>query len=268
MTHFPMMTAGDRRPVRGSGKGLTLLLAVLTALALLCGCACAEEPSSWICPACGQVGNTGNFCPECGSPRPASETSEASDGSGDSDEIIDGLTQIPGETDRVMADILRIDGSGYVRDKKDPYRFEPGSAADHRDDTCWQVSAKNLKKNQPWLAMIMDGQTVDEIWIKNGNRAVSSKGKSQYSLYARMKEIRVVIAMNESDSDELVFTLSDESGDSWEKLDIGRHENVYDVIVYIQSVYPGSSKKNNVCLSEFMLVQRAPSSVASPPWWE
>jgi len=31
------------------------------------------EPGTWICPACRQRGNTGKFCPECGTPRPVTE---------------------------------------------------------------------------------------------------------------------------------------------------------------------------------------------------
>ena len=33
----------------------------------------APAPDPWTCPKCGAAGNTGRFCPECGSPRPQKE---------------------------------------------------------------------------------------------------------------------------------------------------------------------------------------------------
>ena len=212
----------------------------------------ADLPDDWTCPMCGQTGNTGNFCPTCGTARPGSGANEH-------------LKQIPGETDRVEVSVLRIDGSSCIRDKKDPYLYESWNAIDRDDATCWQFSAKNLKKNPPWLAMIVEGQTIDEIWIKNGFRAANKKGKPQYPLYARLKEIRVVFSNTENgDMEEMTFTLSDENDGGWEKLDTGRHENVYDVMVYVLSVYKGSSKKNNACLDEIMLVQKGSPADARP----
>ena len=226
-------------------------LALILALLLCCARAGAES-DYWICSECGRGGNNGNFCTNCGAARPVSDVNE-------------NLTQIPGETDRVMVDILRIDGSGFIRGKKDQWLYAPEKAIDEKEDTCWQVSAKQGGKKAPWLAMIVDSQTVDEIWIKNGFRAVNSKGKDQYPLYARLKQIRVEIYYGETGCDVKTFILSDENGDGWEKLDTGRHEGVYDVWVYIESVYPGKSQKARACLSEIMLVQKASPDDAKPP---
>ena len=38
-----------------------------------CGTARPAEPETWTCPKCGQTGNTGKFCGECGTPRPAAD---------------------------------------------------------------------------------------------------------------------------------------------------------------------------------------------------
>jgi membrane protease subunit (stomatin/prohibitin family) len=38
-----------------------------------CGKPRPAAPASWTCPSCGQEGNTGNFCTNCGKPRPAAE---------------------------------------------------------------------------------------------------------------------------------------------------------------------------------------------------
>lgn len=240
-----------RKPASRKHRRLcAFLMALLLALPL---CAAAEY-EAWICPACGQERNTGNFCPNCGGPRPVPDT-----------EVNPELEQIPGETDRVKVDFDRIDSSGYITAKKDRYLYAHWNATDDDLTTCWQFSAKNAKKNPPWLAMIIeDAQTIDEIWIRNGFQSTDSRGRDQYPLYARLKEIRVVLYYNEDESDELTFVLSDENNGEWEKLDLGRHEKVYDVWIYIQSVYKGSSKPNNACLTELMLVQRAPAESARP----
>lgn len=241
------------RTTKGGAAGTARKLFALAAALLLFSVCAAAETAEWTCPMCGQSGNSGNFCTMCGTARPDSD-------------VNDGLTQIPGETDRVSVDILRIDGSSYIRDKKDKYLYAVWNATDDDETTCWQFSAKNLKKNPPWLAMVVEGQTIDEVWFKNGFRSVNSKGKDQYPLYARLKEVRVIFCHDEGDPEEVTFTLSDGREDGWEKIDTGRHENVYDVMIYVDSVYKGSSKKNNACLAEVMLVQRAPSADAKPPW--
>ena len=40
-----------------------------------CGSAKPADPEEWTCPKCGQTGNKGKFCPGCGSPRPADSAS-------------------------------------------------------------------------------------------------------------------------------------------------------------------------------------------------
>ena len=222
-------------------------------LALLLFPLCAgTEDLYWICPNCLRGGNTGSTCSACGAARPESGLEE-------------GLTQIPGETDRVMVNILRIEGSDYIKAKNDPYRYAPWKAADEDAATCWQFSAKNIQK-KAWLTLIVEGQTIDEIWIRNGFQGFAQDGKDQYPLYARPKEIRVIF--NDTDreaSEEMTLVLTDEHAAEWEKLSTGRHENVYDVRIEVLSVYQGSAGSANACLSEIMLVRHAPASVAAPP---
>ena len=239
------------------------LCAFLLALALVFPLCTGAEPVIWVCPACGQTGNDGNFCPECGAARPAEDT-------GDTEiEINDNLTQIPGETDRVMVGILRIDGSGWVKDRKDKYLYAPDKAIDEKSETCWQFSVKKGSGDKAWLAIIVDEETVDEIWIRNGFRAKDKKGRDQYPLYARPKEIRVELYSSDEGSEPAVLqlTLPDENSDDWVKLETGRQKNVYDVWIYVESVYQGTSKPNTACLSEVMLVQQAPAESAREPWY-
>ena len=223
-------------------KMLPLMAAILLAFPV---CASAEA-EYWICPGCGRSGNTGNFCGDCGTARPEPEEG-----------FNDALTQIPGETDRVSVDILRVDGSGYITAKSDRYLYAPWNATDEKKETCWQFSVKNIKSKPPWLWLVIEGQTVDGIWIRNGFQAADSKGKSQYTAYSRAKDIRVEFYYREdgAESETKEFTLSDENSEGWEKIDTGRRRNVDAVVVYICSVYKGKSKPNNACLSEIMLVQ-------------
>lgn len=234
-----------------------VLLSVLSALMLcfvvvsypLCAGAEAEY---WICWECGQGSNTGEVCSNCGLPR---------------SNVNENLTRIPGETDHVQVNIHRIDGSSFIVAKKNKYLYAPENAIDEDSSTCWRFSSKKGLKNKAWLAMIIEGETIDEIWILNGNQAYSSKGKYQYPLYSRLKKIRVNFDYyDDRERETLEFTLSDKKDGDWKKLDVGRHENVDEVVVYIDSIYKGKSYATTVCLSEFMLVQNAPADTAVPRW--
>lgn len=231
------------------------LCSLLLALLLMTSLCAAEDVVYWICPECGQGANTGNYCTNCAAPSPAPSN------------INENLTQIHGETDHVMVDVLRIDGSSYIKAKKNKYLHAPEKACDEDETTCWQFTAKKNAKEKGWLSMIVEGETVDEIWIRNGIRTADSKGKDQFTLYARPKDIQVLFDYPGSDRlDTMDFTLTEDKTDGWEKLDVGRHENVYSVWIVILSVYKGSRKANTACLSDVMLVQRAPAEIANPPW--
>ena len=155
-----------------------------------------------------------------------------------------------------------IDGSDFVAGKKDKYLYEPAKVLDLDASTCWMFSTKNADRDKVWLGMIIEESTIDEIWIRNGFQADNSKGKDQYPLYARVKDIVVVFSYDEKESDQVKFTLSDDSSRDWQKLDTGRLEGVGDVLIYFQSFYKGKSKPNTACLSEVLLVQKAPAESA------
>lgn len=229
------------------------IIGVFLALLLAFPLFAEAEFAAWICPDCGQTGNTGNYCPNCAAARPAQEEEEIEENPN--------LTAIPGETDRVAVDVVRIDGSGFVPGKADKYFYAPENVLDGDDATCWKFPAKNASEDKVWLSLIVDGETVDELWIKNGYQAVSKKGNDQYPLYARAKEIEVVFIYEEAESDRMHFTLLDERN-GWQKLSLGRREQVYEILIYIQSLYQGSHRADTACLSEVMPVQRAPSESA------
>ena len=237
------MKRKDRLTMKRGILGLFLTLLLLFPLTA------AAEEEYWICPVCLRGGNRQNFCTNCGAARPVSDGN-------------DNLTRIPGETDRISVDVQRIDGSYFVAGKKDKYLYEPAKVLDLDASTCWMFSTKNADRDKVWLGMIIEESTIDEIWIRNGFQTENSKGKDQYPLYARAKDIVVVFSYDEKESDQVKFTLSDDSSRDWQKLDTGRLEGVGDVLIYFQSFYEGKSKPNTACLSEVLLVQKAPAESA------
>ena len=52
-------------------KAAIRLFAVMLAVTIVLGTACAFADGGWDCTACGQSGTTGNFCSNCGAKRPA-----------------------------------------------------------------------------------------------------------------------------------------------------------------------------------------------------
>ena len=99
-------------------KAAIRLFAVMLAVTIVLGTACAFADGGWDCAACGQSGNTGNFCSNCGAARPAadwtcpncgqkgntgkfcSNCGAAKPASG-GQAVSEWLEQIPGETGRV-----------------------------------------------------------------------------------------------------------------------------------------------------------------------
>jgi len=227
-------------------------------------CATPRPSREWTCPACGQEGNTGNFCSNCGTPKPDG-SAEASGQAAPADPA---LEQIPGETDKVMVVADLTEASSFIANKKDPEKWIPENAADGDETTCWQFSAKKGLKGKSWIAIAFNAaQTVDELWFKNGFWAYNDKGKDQYPINARLKGIRVEFLYGDGSAeyrDAKEYTLADDRSD-WQRIDIGRHEEVTRIRIAVLSSYKGSSFPNDVCLSEVMAVRNAPASSAMPP---
>ena len=229
-------------------------------------CGTGKPSGSWECSNCGETGNTGNFCSNCGAAKPAG-ASDPEEPAGSGAEVNPQLEQIPGETDRVMVCLQGVSASSYIENKEEPTRWVPENAADGNESTCWQFSAKKGLKGKSWISLeIGPEQTVDEIWFKNGFWAYNTKGKDQYTINSRPKAVRVsFLYSGETDyRDEKELTLKDEFFKGWQQFSLGRHEHVTAVKVAVVSIYKGSKYKNDVCLSEAMLVQNAPAGNAKP----
>ncbi len=256
-----------------------ILIAVL-------GLCCAQaEGSDWTCASCGQTGNTGNFCFNCGAARPAESWTCASCGKTDNTgnycsncgaaRSVQGtvnpcLEQIPGEANRVKVLIADVSASSYLQKASDPLIWQPANAADGDESTCWQFSSKAKGTlGNTWLALdIGSAQTVDALWFKNGFWAYSTSGSDQYVINARPKGIRAEFLYNGSASyaDPVELTLQDDKARTgWQRFDVGHHENVIGVRLWVLSSYKGSKYENDVCLSEVMLVQNAPAATALQP---
>ena len=227
-------------------------------------CGTARPNAAWTCPSCGLTGNAGNFCSNCGAPRP--------DANSNSDEtqtpaytVNENLEQIPGETQRVKVIVAHVDASSFIANKADANRWRPENAVDGNETTCWQFSAKKGLKNKSWIDLTFNSpQTVDEIWFKNGFWAVNDKGKDQYVLNARPKEMYVTLYTASGGSETMNLTLKDESRNGWQRFSLGHHENVRSMRVAVYSIYKGSAFPNDVCLSEVLPVQIAPAEIARP----
>ena len=141
------------------------------------------------------------------------------------------------------------------------------NAADGDESTCWQFSSKKSKLGKTTLELfIASGETVDEIWFKNGFWAYNDKGKDQYPLNARPKEIRVAFQYSgdKDYSNPIELQLAD-NRQIWQAFSVGHQERVTAVQITVLSAYKGTSFPNDVCLSEVMLVQHAPAATAKEP---
>ena len=229
-------------------------------------CGAARLDAAWTCSSCGQEGNTGNYCSNCGAAH-SEEAASADSVSRPAAAADPALEQIPGETERVKVIPDGTDASSYIVNKKIPDRWVPANAADGDESTCWQFSAKKGLKGKSWISLgFAAPQTVDEVWFKNGFWAVNDKGKDQYPINARLKGIRIEFcyAGRTDFADGQEFTLKDESRSGWQVCPVGRHENVSRIRVAVLSVYKGSAYPNDVCLSEVMAVRAAPAESAMP----
>lgn len=235
-------------------------------LAALCLCWAVGmgEGETWVCPDCGQSENTGNFCPVCGTAKPSNQDTLVSART----DISPYLEQIPGETDRVKVLLSGVNASSYIVNKADPDKWLPANAVDGNETTCWQFSAKKGLKGKSWLEVFpSNAETVDEIWFKNGFWAYNDKGGDQYPINARLKKIRLEFMYQGGNAyqDAMEVTLLDQSRNGWQVFQVGKHEKVIAVRIAVISVYSGSHYKNDVCLSEIMLVRQASSQIALPP---
>ena len=223
-------------------------------------CGTARMSAEWTCAECGQAGNTGNFCSNCGAGKP--------DGNAAVQVVNERLEQIPGETERVKICLQGVEASSYIANKQDPSRWVPANATDGRESTCWQFSAKKGLKGKSWIQLnIGEAQTVNEIWFKNGFWAVNDKGIGQYEINARLKGIRLEFLYSGETKfrDAAEYTLKDEAFGDWQRISLSAHENVVAVRIGVMTTYKGSHYKNDVCLSEVMLVKYAPAVTAKAP---
>ena len=237
-------------------KRVAIILVMILFLPL-CGLAAGSD---WTCPNCGQAGNTGNFCSNCATARPDTGSDAA-----DTVQVNEHLEQIPGETDRVKIIANSVDASSYIVNKKNPGLWVPENAIDGNETTCWQFSAKKGLKGKSWIELVYNSpQSLDEIWFKNGFWAVNDKGRDQYAINARLKEISISFLYEGGAGyqDAVSATLKDESRNGWQRISVGRRDRVTQVRIAVISTYKGSEFPKDVCLSEVMAVLNAPAESA------
>ena len=188
-------------------------------------CGAARPIEEWTCQNCGKTGNTGNFCSNCGNAKPSGGQT-----------VNEWLEQISGETNRVKVCLAGVDASGYIVNKKNPDKWLPEHAVDGDESTCWQVSGKKGLKGTVWLQLNTGAeQTVEELWVKNGFWAYNDKGRDQYHINARPKDIRVefLYAGEMNYRDSVSLKLKDEVFTDWQRFDTGRREHVTSVRIWV-----------------------------------
>ena len=268
-------------------KSVIRVLAAVLVFMLVFGTGCSlADGGEWTCPDCGKTGNTDNFCSHCGAKRPESGWTCPDCGkTGNTDQfctycgakkpsqskqkVDQQLEQIPGETDRVKVCLETVDASSYIENANEPTRWLPENAADGDQSTCWQVKFKDNQQGKVWIRLNTgEAQTVEEIWFKNGFWGHNDKGKDQYYINARPRKIRVsFLYSGESEfRDEIPLELKDEVFTDWQRYSLGRHDHVRAVRVTVWAKYKGSEKscRDDLCLSEVMLVKNAPAAGAKP----
>ncbi len=232
-----------------------------------CGnCGTTRPSADWICPDCGQNGNTGNFCSNCGKARPDANAAPT-EAPAPAVTVNNALEQIPGETERVKVITNRVNASSFIANKKNPNLWIPENAIDGNETTCWQFSAKKGLKGKSWIDLAFDTpQSLDEVWFKNGFWAVNDKGKDQYVINARLKEVSISFCYEGGSGfqDAVNATLKDESRNGWQRISVGHHDQVTQVRIAVISTYKGSAFPIDVCLSEVMAVLNAPEASARP----
>lgn len=136
--------------------------------------------------------------------------------------------------------------------------YGAAQAVDGDEETCWQFSTKKIALGEAALDIgIQPGSIVDELWIKNGFWYINN-GLDQYTRNGRPKAIGISFLYDgEADfQDEIVLTLKDDKArKDWQKVTLGRHENVSAVRIRVISIYQGTKFKTDVAISEVMLVE-------------
>ena len=216
------------------------------------------DTAYWSCPNCGQQQNYGNYCSNCGAARPYQGNA-----------VDYSLEQIPGESNRVKVRLQSVSANSYIVNRAIPDRWLPERAADGDESTCWQFSSKNNALGNVHLDLnIGASETIDSLWIKSGFWSYSQKGEDLYTANCRPQRIRVEFLYDYSANgyeDAVIIELTDDvSRNGWQKFDFGRHSRVTSVRLWVLSAYVGSTFKNDVCISEVMLVQNNAAANALP----
>lgn len=137
--------------------------------------------------------------------------------------------------------------------------YSAASVIDGDETTCWQFSTQKISLGDAMLEITLTpGSTVDELWIKNGFWRIT-KGLDQYTRNGRPKKIAISFRYDNGAEyrDEMEVTLRDDKErNDWQRISLGRHENVSSVRIRVISIYKGTKFKTDVAISEVMLVER------------
>ena len=162
---------------------------------------------------------------------------------------------------QVQVIVSGIDATSYIQGK-DPNAYVPARMMDGREETCWQFSTKVSELKETFIYLSFEkGARVDQIWIKNGFWKVTD-GLDQYTRNSRVKKTEIAFKYQGKSgyTDKQTVTLKDdEERRDWQKINLGRHDDVVGIRLRINSIYKGTKYKTDVCISEMMVVAEMPA---------
>jgi len=196
--------------------------------------------------------------PEQEEPEPEEEPAEAPvepEAGEEEEQRGSGTSVIPGEAEKRSVNVKSANASSYITGKKEAY--PPENMTDGREETAWQFSTKTTKLKKAYAFFEFDQPaTVDELWIKNGFWRIT-KGYDQYVRNSRVKEMEISFRYQGSDEytdGQKIKLKDDKKRKDWQKISLGRHEDVTGIQFRIISIYKGTKFPKDVCISEVLFV--------------
>ena len=171
------------------------------------------------------------------------------------------LHPIPDSPGCLQAAVTHVNATSYIIGK-DPTAYAPQRMIDGDETTAFQFSTKKTKLGKEYLYFEFETPVaLDELWIKNGFWEVTNS-YNQYTRNSRPKKITVDFLYSDAVtySGSQSFTLKDDKSlQDWQRISLGRRNDVAGVRIRIDSIYQGTRYKNDVCISELMFVQNTAS---------
>ncbi len=137
--------------------------------------------------------------------------------------------------------------------------YPPRLMLDDDEETSWQISLSTTAVGSITAEFYFNSPvSVDELWIKNGFWRIT-KGLDQYIRNCRVHtfELSYRYAGKENYEGRESYTLADDGARvDWQRVNVGRHDQVRAIRMRIMSIYAGTKFREDVAISEIMFIRR------------